>query len=85
MSIKEKVHQLVDELSPEDLRVVARMLQGLKEPVAEPDAETRAWLDAELVRDLPPYDWNGIDPLTIGEAVCYEPGTGWVAEGSAEA
>lgn len=56
----------MNELSAEDLCVVAQILRGLRAPAEEPDAEARAWLDADLVEDLPPYDWNGVDPPMLG-------------------
>lgn len=73
MSIKGKANQLVDELPTEDLRVVARILRGLRAPAEEPDAEARAWLDADLVEDLAPHDWKGVDPLSVGDAIRYQP------------
>jgi predicted DNA-binding antitoxin AbrB/MazE fold protein len=53
--------------------IAALPLEGL-------DSETDAWLEADLVEDLPPYDWGeqGIPP---GKQVKYMPGTGFVVEG----
>jgi predicted DNA-binding antitoxin AbrB/MazE fold protein len=49
-------------------------------PLEDLDAETDEWLDADLVEDLPPYDWGkqGIPP---GKQVNYAPGVGFVVEG----
>lgn len=86
MSVREEVCHIVQGLSDEELRVVARMLRGLQAPsaVAKLDAETQAWMDADLVEELPPYDWGDVDPMTVGEAIRYEPGIGWVVGGSDE-
>lgn len=84
MSVKEQVHEMVEELSPADLAVVARMLRGLRAPAGEMDEETRAWLDADLGERLLPYDWGDVDPMTVGEPLRYVPGVGWVGEESAD-
>jgi hypothetical protein len=44
------------------------------DPTLEPESlnpETNVWLDSELTKPLPPYDWGDVDPLEIGEAVRY--------------
>jgi excisionase family DNA binding protein len=48
-------------------------------PTDELDAETRAWVDAELTEPLPPYEWGpaGIPPV---KPVRYKPGVGFVVE-----
>lgn len=48
------------------------------EPAEEMDAETRAWMDAELAPPLEPYEWGDVDPETIGESVRYDPKKGWL-------
>ncbi len=86
MSAREEVCLLAHELSEEDLRVVARMLRGLQQASAERklDAETQAWLDADLTPELPPYDWGDMDPMTAGEPVWYVPGVGFVSGSESE-
>lgn len=49
----------------------------------EMDAETREWMEADLVEPLPPYDWGNVDPLTLGKPVRYVAGMGLVIETSA--
>lgn len=49
-----------------------------RQPDPEPtDAETKAWLEADLDPDLEAYDW-GADGLPEGEPVRYVEGQGWV-------
>jgi hypothetical protein len=50
-----------------------------EEPDDAMDAETRAWLEADLMEPLPPYEWGpeGIPPV---QPVSYEPGVGFVVE-----
>ena len=80
MVARNEVHRLVDALTEDDLQVVARMLRGLTPNTPEaPDAEAVAWLEGDLVEELPPYDWGEMDPLTAGEPVRCEPGVGCVA------
>lgn len=49
----------------------------------EMDAETREWIEADLVEPLPPYDWGNVDPLTLGKPVRYVADMGLVIETSA--
>lgn len=52
------------------------------EPVEEVDAETWAWMNAELAPPLEPYEWGDIDPETLGQGrVEYVQGQGWVITG----
>lgn len=49
------------------------------------DAETRAWMDAELAPPLEPYEWGDVDPEALGQGrVEYVPGEGWVVTEQAE-
>jgi DNA-binding Xre family transcriptional regulator len=59
-------------------------------PAPDPDAEAleaehRAWEGAILEPlDSPAlelYDWDGLDPLTLGEPLHFEEGKGWVKGG----
>jgi hypothetical protein len=42
------------------------------------------WLDRDLSRleEYGPYDWAGVDPMTLGKPVQYIPNIGFVVEGS---
>jgi predicted DNA-binding antitoxin AbrB/MazE fold protein len=53
--------------------IAALPLEGL-------DAETDEWLEADLVEDLPPYDW-GEQGVPLGKQVHYALGVGFVVEG----
>lgn len=33
------------------------------------DEETQAWMDADLAPPLEPYDWGGVDPLSLGKPI----------------
>ena len=50
--------------------------------VVEPDAESRAWLDADLSKALPPYEW-GKEGIPEGKLIQYDPKKGFVVTGSA--
>ncbi len=51
-------------------------------PQPEMDAETRAWMDAELAPLLEPYEWGDVDPETLGQGrVEYVQGQGWIVTG----
>lgn len=47
---------------------------------AKPDLE---WLDSDISRlgEHEPYDWGGVDPLTLGKPVRYLAGVGFVVDG----
>ncbi len=51
---------------------------------SEPSAEDRAWLDADLGGELPPYDW-GPGGRPPGRPVHWVPGQGFVVEGDRDA
>ena len=51
---------------------------------ARPDAETHAWLTAELGGPLPPYEWGEVEPDHLGEPLRYVPGQGWVTAEDAD-
>jgi DNA-binding Xre family transcriptional regulator len=63
-----------EEVTPNDL------LEYIPDPAPkEMDAETKAWLYAELAPPLEPYDWAGVEPETLGEGrVEYDPEEGFV-------
>ena len=54
-------------------------LLDVREEVANLDAETRAWQDAELMTPLEPYDW-GEAGEPEGLKVDFVPGQGFVVE-----
>lgn len=49
-------------------------------PMENVDPETHRWLEAELVEDLPPYEW-GEQGVPSGKPIHYIPGRGFVVEG----
>jgi DNA-binding Xre family transcriptional regulator len=52
------------------------------EPALEPlDAESEAWLSADLAASLEGYEWGDIDPGSLGKAIAHQPGVGIVVEG----
>ena len=76
----EQVIELVRQLSLEDKYIVLSALSTeLKHPVAKPDPETEAWLDADLGEELPPYDW-GTEGIPKGQPVRYRPEVGFVID-----
>ena len=65
-------------LTGKDLEV-SDLIVWEPDPVPQVDAETRAWMDAELAPLPEPYDWYGVDPEALGNGeVEYVPGEGWV-------
>lgn len=77
-------------LSPDDLEALRRGMERIKAGRLEPRAklyeehgeteEDRAWLEADLGGELPPYDW-GPDGPPKGKPVRYVPGVVPVVEG----
>jgi hypothetical protein len=52
------------------------------EPAPEPlDAESEAWLSADLAAPFEGYEWGDTDPGSLGKAIDYKPGVGIVVEG----
>jgi hypothetical protein len=45
------------------------------------DAESEAWLSADLAAPIDRYDWGDTDPASLGKAIDYKPGVGIVVEG----
>ena len=43
------------------------------------DAESRAWLDADLVGELPPYEW-GEEGIPKGKPIRYDPEKGFMVQ-----
>ncbi len=82
MTTKERLHQLVDQLSEEDIRTAERLLESLRATSSnEPSLEDKNWLKADLSDDnaLEPYDW-GEDGPPHGRPVRYIPNVSLVVE-----
>lgn len=65
MTTKERLHQLVDQLSEEDMHTAERLLEALRATSsAEPSLEDKSWLQADLsdYDSLEPYDWGENGP-----------------------
>lgn len=73
----EGLADLARELGPAKLAEVADFIGYLKaKQDKELNVESSAWLDA--VEPLEPYDWGGVDPMSLGEPVTYVEGVGAV-------
>lgn len=80
MTIKERLHQLIEELSPGALEAVERLLEDLRAGErGEMTAEDRAWLESDLshLGEFEPYDWGEEGPPPV-KPVKYVPGRGLV-------
>jgi len=76
----EQIIALVKQLPPADQQTVLSALNTvMADPLIQPDAETQAWLEADLAGDLPPYEW-GAAGMPAGKPVTYVPGQGLVVE-----
>lgn len=77
----EQIIALVNQLPIADKYAVLSALNAeLGQPQATPDAETREWLEAPLVDELPPYEW-GEDGIPDGKPIRYVRDRGYVVEG----
>lgn len=66
-------------LDPAKLAEVADFIQWLRaKQERELSAESRAWLD--VAEPIEPYEWGGVDPLTLGEPVTFVEGVGAIVE-----
>lgn len=73
------LNAIASDLDPAKLAEVADFIGYLKaKQDRELDAESSAWL--ESVEPIEPYDWGGIDPLSLGEPVEYVEGIGAVVK-----
>ena len=87
MTTKERLHQLVDELSDTAALEAERYLSSLAgRQAAGVTAEDRVWLDADLSRreEIEPYDWGPEGPPEV-KPVRYTVGIGFVVEGRGDA
>lgn len=67
------------DLDPAKLAEAADFIGYLKaKQQRELDEESRVWLGA--VEPIEPYDWGGVDPLSLGEPVEYVEGVGAVVK-----
>jgi hypothetical protein len=77
----EQVIALIKQLpTQEQLAVFSVLSAELEHKAIELDAETQEWIEADLVNDLPPYDW-GTAEIPTGKSIRYVPGQGLVIEG----
>jgi hypothetical protein len=82
MATDDDLHRLVEQLPATEIEeAVGLELDLLRDKGhAEPDDESRAWLDADLAPPLPPFDW-GHEVPPEGRPVGYMPGVGLVVQG----
>lgn len=77
----EQIILLVKQLPVTDKYAVLSALRAEFEQLqAMPDRETREWLEAPLVDELPPYAW-GATGLPEGKPIQFVPDRGFVVEG----
>jgi len=82
------------ELTPEQLIALVKQLSQEKKQVVfsalyddlvadysnlKPDLETQEWLEANLIDELPPYEWENDSPPE-GKPVRYDPNLGLVVD-----
>ncbi len=82
MTTKERLHQLVDQLSEADMHTAERLLEALRATSStEPSLEDKSWLQADLsdYDSLEPYDWGENGP-PHGRPVRYIPNVGLVVD-----
>ncbi|MBC7541171.1 MAG: hypothetical protein H7338_00420 [Candidatus Sericytochromatia bacterium] len=71
-------------LPPADLDallILAKRLRVTMAPTSDVtapamDAESTAWMAADLAAPLEPYDWGDVDPLTLGRPVHWDAAEG---------
>lgn len=59
-----------------DLELFIKPKEAIKSKESEIDDESRAWLEADIEGDLPPYEWGNVDPRKLGKPVQYVHGKG---------
>lgn len=73
------LNAIASDLDPAKLAEVADFIGYLKaKQDRELDVESSAWLGS--VEPIEPYDWGGVDPLSLGEPVEYVEGIGAVVK-----
>lgn len=66
-------------LGPAKLAEAADFIEWLRaKQERDLNAESQAWLGS--VEPIEPYDWSGVDPMTLGEPVKFVEGIGAVVE-----
>ncbi|GEM_PF-5379342 len=75
----ESLAELARGLGPAKLAEAADFIEWLRaKQERELNAESIAWLGA--ADPLEPYEWGGVDPMTLGEPVKFIDGVGAVVE-----
>ena len=78
--LKRLIDQLPDGETDHAFGLLVSLVRGNGLAVGELDAETRAWMDADLGGELPPFEW-GPEGAPVGKPVHFVPGVGLVVEG----
>ncbi|MCX6020193.1 MAG: hypothetical protein NTZ05_00385 [Chloroflexi bacterium] len=81
MTTRERLHQLIEELSDGSVAAAERMLEDLRaDERGEMTSEDRAWMESDLSRlgEHEPYDWGEDGPPTTVHPIRYVPGRGLV-------
>lgn len=72
MTNREQAHQLIDSVPEGELGEIIDILQARqKRAERQLDAETKAWMEADLAPPLEPYDWGDEDPMK-GDPVVWD-------------
>lgn len=69
--------QLLERVNLPEGQEVALHIESSSEGLSNMDAESRAWLDANLSGELPPYEW-GEDGIPEGKPIRYDPEKGFM-------
>ena len=72
------VIELLKNIRPKEVTISINVPDSITS--SQLNAETRAWLNADLSGELPPYDW-GKEGMPKGEPVRYEPERGFIVVG----
>lgn len=61
-----------------DLELFIKPMEANKSKTIESEIndESRAWLEADIEGDFPPYEWGNVDPKKLGKPVRYVHGKG---------
>ncbi len=78
MTTRERLHQLIEELSENSIAAAERLLEDLRaDERGEMTSEDRGWMESDLSRlgEYEPYDWGEEGP-PAGKPIVYVPGRG---------
>ena len=78
--IKHLIDLLPDAETDRAFGLLISLLRGNAAADGELDTESRAWMDADIGGDLPPFDW-GSQGAPAGKPVRFVPGVGLVVDG----